>query len=149
MLSLYSPSQFKMKYNRNVSSSRSKARKAHFNSNQEDRRKIMSAGLSKELRKKYNVRSLPIRKDDEVRIVRGSFKARDGKVVAVSRNSFVIHVERIQREKQNGQTKPIGIPPSNCIITTIHLDRDRRRLLERKNRSNNSGKVSNTDAGLD
>ena len=31
----------------------------------------MSAPLSKELRKKYNVRSIPIRKDDEVMV---SFK---------------------------------------------------------------------------
>jgi ribosomal protein uL24 len=29
----------------------------------------MSAPLSKELRKKYNVRSIPIRKDDEVMVI--------------------------------------------------------------------------------
>jgi len=32
----------------------------------------MSAPLSKELRQKYNVRAMPIRKDDEVQVVRGS-----------------------------------------------------------------------------
>jgi large subunit ribosomal protein L26e len=32
------------------------------------RRKIMSSPLSKDLRQKYNVRSMPIRKDDEVQV---------------------------------------------------------------------------------
>lgn len=40
---------------------------AHFSAPSSERRKIMSAPLSEEMRKKYNVRSLPIRKDDEVR----------------------------------------------------------------------------------
>ena len=60
----------------------------------------MSAPLSKELRQKHNVRSLPIRKDDEVMVVRGHFKGQQtGKVVQVFRKKFVVHVERMQREK--------------------------------------------------
>ena len=39
-----------------VTSSRSKQRKAHFTAPSHERRKIMSASLSKELREKYNVR---------------------------------------------------------------------------------------------
>ena len=62
--------------------------------------KIMSAPLSKELRQKHNVRSLPIRKDDEVMVVRGHFKGQQtGKIVQVFRKKFVVHVERMQREK--------------------------------------------------
>ena len=84
----------------------------------------MSAPLSKELREKYNVRSLPIRKDDEVQVVRGTYKARDGKVTTVYRKKFVIHVERITREKNNGASVPIGIHPSKVVITKLHLDAD-------------------------
>lgn len=40
----------------------------------------MSAPLSKELRKKHSVRSMPIRKDDEVLIAKGTFKGTKGKV---------------------------------------------------------------------
>ena len=44
----------------------------------------MSAPLSKELRQKHNVRSLPIRKDDEVVVTRGHFKGQQaGKVIQV------------------------------------------------------------------
>ena len=44
-------------------------------------------------------------------------------------------VERINREKNNGATVPLGIHPSNVVITKLHLDPDRKALLERKNRS--------------
>mmetsp|Transcript_33973 Transcript_33973/g.133244 ORF Transcript_33973/g.133244 Transcript_33973/m.133244 type:complete len:92 (+) Transcript_33973:183-458(+) len=44
-----------MKRSSTVSSSRRKSRKAHFTAPSSVRRKIMSAGLSSELRSKYNV----------------------------------------------------------------------------------------------
>ncbi|XP_037656865.1 60S ribosomal protein L26-like 1 [Choloepus didactylus] len=58
-----------MKFNPFVTSDRNKNRKRHFNAPSHVRRKIMSSPLSKELRQKYNVRSMPIRKDDEVQVV--------------------------------------------------------------------------------
>jgi len=58
-----------MKFNKAVSGSRRKNRKRHFNAPSHIRRKIMSAPLSKELRQKHSVRSIPIRKDDEVQVI--------------------------------------------------------------------------------
>ena len=54
-----------------VTSSRRKCRKAHFTAPSHLRYKLMSATLSKDLRKKHNVRSMPIRKDDEVVVLCG------------------------------------------------------------------------------
>lgn len=51
----------------------------------------------------WQVRSVPIRKDDEVSVVRGTYKGREGKVVQVYRKKWVIHIERITREKVNGE----------------------------------------------
>lgn len=52
----------------------------------------MSAPLSKELRKKHNVRSLPIRRDDEVVVTRGHYKGQQSaKVIAVSVKSEVLN----------------------------------------------------------
>jgi large subunit ribosomal protein L26e len=85
----------------------------------------MSSALSRELRAKYNARSIPVRKDDEVRIVRGKFKGREGKVVQVYRKKWVIHVDRVSRDKSNGASAPIGIHPSNVVITSLKLDKDR------------------------
>ncbi|CAG8465254.1 4205_t:CDS:2 [Ambispora gerdemannii] len=123
------------KFSKDVSSSRRKSRKAHFSAPSSVRRKILSAALSKELRDKYNVRSIPIRKDDEVRIVRGSAKGRDGKVTQVYRKRWVIHIERINKEKVNGTSVPTGIHPSKVVITKLKLDKDRKDLLERKDRA--------------
>lgn len=121
-----------MKYNPRVSSSRRKSRKAHFTAPSSLRRALMSAPLSGDLRSKYNVRSMPIRKDDEVLVVRGTYKGREGKVVQVYRRKWVIHVERVTREKVNGSTVNVGINPSKCVITKLRLDKDRKSLLDRK-----------------
>ncbi|KAG5455691.1 MAG: 60S ribosomal protein L26 [Olpidium bornovanus] len=118
-----------------VSSSRRKSRKAHFSAPSGLRRKIMSTALSKELRSKYNVRSMPIRKDDEILVVRGSSKGREGRVVQVYRKKWVVHIDRLTREKVNGAAVPVGIHPSNCVITKLKLDKDRKSILARKDRS--------------
>jgi len=129
-----------------ISSARRVQRRMHFQAHSEARRKIMSAPLSKELQEKYHVRSLPIRKDDEVQIVRGTYKNRDGKVTTVYRKKYVIHIERVTRDKANSQTVPIGIHPSKVIITKLHLDPDRRALLARKDRSKSVMPTPKTDA---
>ena len=77
------------------------------------------------------VRTIPIRKDDEVTIVRGSNKGREGKVTSVYRLKYVIHVERVSREKTNGQSVPLGIAPSKVVINKLKLDSDRESILER------------------
>ncbi|KAB8294028.1 hypothetical protein EYC80_009487 [Monilinia laxa] len=119
------------KINSSLHSSRRKSRKAHFDAPSSVRRTIMSAPLSKELREKYNVRSIPIRKDDEVTIVRGSNKGSEGKVTSVYRLKYVIHIERVVKEKSSGQSVPLGIHPSKVIITKLKLDKDRENILER------------------
>merc|ERR1711974_362420 len=123
----------KMKLNKDVSTSRRKQRARHFNAPSHMRRKVMAAPLSKDLRAKHNVRSLPIRKDDEVMVVRGHFKGQQtGRVFTVYRKKFVVHVERMQREKVNGTTVQVGIHPSNCVITKLKLDKDRKAMLEHR-----------------
>lgn len=73
----------------------------------------------------------------------------------VYRKKWVIHVDRVQRDKSNGATAQIGVHPSNVVITTIKLDTDRcvnlylldqvilndfsrRAILERKDRKKSS-----------
>ena len=57
-----------------VSSQRRKSRKAHFGAPSSIRRKMMSCHLSKDLRTKYNCRSVPVRKGDTVLINSGCSK---------------------------------------------------------------------------
>merc|ERR1712006_19321 len=82
-----------------------------------------------------SVKSMPIRKDDEVIVMRGSNKGREGKVIQVYRKKFVIRIERVTREKSNGSTVNVGIHPSNVMITKLKLDKDRQKILDRKDTS--------------
>ena len=77
---------------------------------------------------------MPIRKDDEVQIVRGdnNYIGREGKVVQVYRKKWVIHVERLTQDKVNGASYHIGYDPSKVVITKLKLDKDRKALLDRK-----------------
>jgi large subunit ribosomal protein L26e len=139
-----------------VSSSRRTSRRAHFSAPSNLRRKIMSSPLSKDLRDKYQVRSMPIRKDDTVEVVRGANKGKIGKVLQVYRRKWVIHVEKVTKDKTNGafyltnfsfniltviflfscgpsgQSVQLGVDPSNVRITTLKMDKNRVALLERK-----------------
>ncbi|KAG1669511.1 hypothetical protein FOA52_015678 [Chlamydomonas sp. UWO 241] len=124
-----------MKFSNAVTSSRRKCRKAHFTAPSSERRKLMVAPLSTELKNKHQVKHIPVRKDDEVQVVRGTYKGREGKVIAVYRRKWVIHIERITREKTNGATVQVGIDPSKCIITKLKLDKDRKKILDRKSKA--------------
>lgn len=118
--------------------SRRKARRAHFQAPSHVRRILMSAPLAKELREKYHVRAMPVRKDDEVTVKRGNFKGREGKVTACYRLKWVIHIDKVNREKANGSTVPVGIHPSNVEITKLKLTNHRRSILDRKSVSKSS-----------
>merc|ERR1711872_740049 len=139
-----------MKLNKNVTSSRRKQRKRQFSAPSHIRRKLMSAPLSKDLRQKYGVRSMPIRKDDEVQIVRGHFKSQQvGKVLQAYRKKYVVHIERIQREKANGATVHVGIHPSKVVIMKLKLDKDRKRILDHRaagRKTEDKGKITEAEA---
>ena len=122
-----------------VSSQRRKSRKAHFTAPSNIRRRMMACLLSKELRTKYDCRSVPVRKGDTVQIKRGSVedgvRGKSGKVLTVYRKRWCIHVEKVVRDKKNGSQVPIPINASNCEITALKLDKSRKELLKRKNKS--------------
>merc|ERR1711962_731097 len=136
-----------MKQNRHKSDHRRKVKKRLYNASKYLIRKLVSSTLSKDLRQKYGVRSMPIHKDDEVRIFTGFHKSdASGKVVAVLRNQRKIHIERIQREKINGQTVYIPIDPSNVAITKLKLTESRKKLLEKKAEGRAAAAARNKDA---
>ena len=126
-----------------ISSQRRKSRKAHFTAPSSVKRKIMSCKLSKDLRTKYNCRTIPVRKGDTVKILRGSSqyggKGTDGKVICVYRKRWSIHVEKIVRDKRSGNTVQVPIHPSNCEVTQLKADKSRKTLLARKDRANQGG----------
>ena len=86
---------------------------------------------------------MPVRKGDTVLIKRGSVeggvKGKSGKVLTVYRRRWCIHVEKVVRDKKNGSQVQIPINSSNCEITQLKIDKSRKAILAKKNRSTKAG----------
>ncbi|ACJ15562.1 LSU ribosomal protein L24P [Thermococcus onnurineus NA1] len=110
-----------------------KQRKFLYNAPLHLRSKIMSATLSKELRQKYGVRSLPIREGDKVKIMRGDYKGKEGKVVEVNLKRYRIYVEGVTQKKVDGTEVFYPVHPSNVMIVELNLkDEEREKIIERR-----------------
>lgn len=87
--------------------------------------KQLHAHLSKELREKHGTRSLRVRVGDTVKILRGTFKGKEGKVELVDVKNSKIEVAKITMSKlQGGETK-YPIRPSNCVLTVLVAEKRR------------------------
>ena len=120
-----------MKTHVEVTSSRRKCRKAHFSAPSHIRHRIVSATLSKDLRKKHGIRSVPIRKDDEVVVVRGTNKGHKGKVIQVQRRKFAVHIDKLTKNKANGAPYQIPIHPSKVSVIKMKEGKDRMARVEK------------------
>jgi len=86
------------------------------------RKKFVSVNLSKEIRKKYGKRNIPIRKGDTAKIMRGKFRDKKGKVLKVDLKKSRIIIEGIQVRKQDGSNVSVALRPSKLQIIELNLD---------------------------
>ena len=109
-----------------------KQRKYRYNAPLHIRRKFVSAHLSPELREKFGKRSFPLRKGDEVKVMRGEFKGFKGVVERVNLKDLKIYIEDLKVKKADGSEVLRPVRPSNLMIIKLNLD-DKKRLeaLER------------------
>lgn len=89
--------------------------------------KFLNAHLSKSLRDKYSKRNLPLRKGDEVLVMRGSFKKKKAKVISVFPKKTRAALEGIQRTKKDGTKINVYFHPSVLQIQTLNLE-DKKRV---------------------
>ena len=116
-----------------------KQRKYSANAPLHLRRKFMSVNLSKELRKKYGKRNFPVRKGDMVKIMRGKFRKKTGKISVVDAKKMKVEIEGMQIKKQDGSKVNVKFNPPFLQITELNLE-DRKRnesLTGKKNKSKN------------
>ncbi|MBN2454626.1 50S ribosomal protein L24 [Candidatus Woesearchaeota archaeon] len=108
------------------SKQRRKQRKYRENAPVHIKRAFLSARLTKELSQKYGRRNFPVKKGDTIRILRGSFKGKDGKVDRVDVKKGLISVSGIEITKREGTKSFPKINPSNVIIKTLDIEDKRR-----------------------
>jgi len=125
-----------------TSSKPSKQRKLLFQAPDHVRYKHFAAPLSPELRRTYGIRSLPVRRGDTVRVMRGDHKGFEGKVSRVNRKKYRVYIEGLTREKVDGTTVFVPVHPSKVMITKLNLeDKWRRQILERKKKGKEAVEV--------
>ncbi|MCH8003477.1 MAG: 50S ribosomal protein L24 [Nanoarchaeota archaeon] len=110
-----------------------KQRKYRRNAPLHIKQKFVSSHLSKELRKKYKKRSLNLRKGDSIKVTRGQFKNKSGKVDEVSLKKTSVYISGIEIVKRDGTKARYPIHPSNLIITEVNMDdKMRNKIIGRK-----------------
>ena|SRR3989344_2524639 len=104
-----------------------KQRKYRINAPLHIKHKFLSANLSKELRKKYKKRHVPVKKGDKVRVLRGQFKKKEGKVNKVDLKRIKVYIDSIELFKKDGSKSLYPVDPSNLQIIELNLE-DKKRL---------------------
>jgi large subunit ribosomal protein L24 len=108
----------------------SKQRKQAFSAALHEKQKMLNVHLSRELRKKLKRRALGVRKDDKVKVMRGKFRGKDGKVSSVDHKKLRVFISGFSRKKVNGTEKMIPFNASNLLLMEIET-KDEKRFREK------------------
>ena len=126
-----------------------KQRKYLANASLNLRKRFMSANLSKELRKKYGKRNIPLRKGDTVKVMRGKFKKKIGKIITIYTKKMKVEIENMQTKKQDGSKANVKFNPAFLQVTELNLEDKKRNEIfvgqknESKDKTINHGEVKN------
>ena len=96
------------------------------------RHKFLNAKLSKDASKKYGIKRIAVRKGDKVKIMRGQFKGKTGKINRVDMLNTRIYIDGIERTKTEGSKSFYPIHPSNVIAVELVMDDKRRNKRKAK-----------------
>ena len=109
-----------------------KQRKMVYNIPIHRRKLLVSVGLEKKLRAKFNRRTMPVRKGDKVKVLRGSFKGVTSIVNKVDMEKKCLLLEDVKRSKTDGTDVRIPINPSNVILIEPDMtDKKRQEIIKR------------------
>ncbi len=96
------------------------------------KQKDLHAHLAAELRKKYGRRNVRVRKGDKVRIVRGQFAKKEGKVERVDTTRARVFVAGAALIKKDGAKVQYPLHPSNLLVIELELgDKERKAKIEK------------------
>jgi len=105
-------------------------RRALYTAHTTERRRRMTVPLSRELRRRFQRRNLPVRKGDTVRVLSGSFAGREERVAKVSRRDLSVTLDNVTLKTAEEKLKPLALRTSHLVITRLNLaDPWRRRAL--------------------
>jgi large subunit ribosomal protein L24 len=104
-----------------------KQRKYNYNLPLHLKHSMLSAHLSKDLRKKYGRRAFPVKKGDKVKIMRGQYAGKDGKIDRVDQKLSKVYIPGIERAKKDGSKSLYPLTPSNLMIVELDTSDNKRK----------------------
>lgn len=108
-----------------------KQRKYRYNAPLHIKQRMLHVHLSPELRKKHNQRNALVKTGDKVKVLKGKFKNKEGKVERVDLKRGKIFVTGVELVKKDGTKVILGLNHSNIMITVLDLD-SRKKMFEKK-----------------
>jgi large subunit ribosomal protein L24 len=109
-----------------------KQRKYRNNAPLHIKRKLIGTHLSKQLRDKYGKRAVEPKKGDSVKILRGQYKGKTGKIERTNVKQGLVYITGIDITKKDGTKSLRPLQPSNMIITELSIDdKKRQNILSR------------------
>lgn len=110
-----------------------KQRKYVTNAPKHIKSKMMSVHLSEELSKKFGKRAVRVVKGDKVKVMKGQFKDKTGKVEEINLKNLKLYIAGLEIQKKDGTKVKYSIASANVMITELNLDDKKRQdMLKRK-----------------
>ncbi|MFA5246425.1 MAG: 50S ribosomal protein L24 [Candidatus Micrarchaeia archaeon] len=120
-----------MKFSRTVSKQPRKKRKERYQAPLHKARVFLHSNLSKDLRKKLGARSVLVRRGDTVKVMRGTFKGKTGKVSEVDYKSLKVFVEGMTVQGRKSKKRAfVPFDSSNLQITEKYSGKDEKQAAK-------------------
>ncbi|HII29784.1 50S ribosomal protein L24 [Candidatus Woesearchaeota archaeon CG08_land_8_20_14_0_20_47_9] len=91
------------------------------------RHRMMAAHLSKELNRKYKRRSIAVRKGDQVKVMRGQFKGKVGRINRADLKKQRVYIDGVEVNKKDGSKAFYPLHPSKLLIIDLNTE-DKKRM---------------------
>lgn len=106
-------------------------RKAVYDADLFERRLRMTVPLSRELRSRFHRRSVPLRKGDTVRVMKGSYVGREERVQKIDRRGYTVTLDNVTLKSGEEKLKPLPIRTNHLLVVRLNLaDEWRREALK-------------------
>ena len=100
--------------------------------------KAIAGHLNKKLRTEVGSRSVSLRKGDRVKLLRGTYKGKIGKITDVDHTKLRIFIDGVKRKRSDGTEVQVPINPSNVIVD--ELDKSDAKRFKKKELKGKSDK---------
>ncbi len=116
-----------------------KQKKYQYNMPLHTRGTQLHVHLSPALRTRYGTRSLRARSGDKVKVLRGQFRGKEGKIERISTIYGTVFVSGVELAKKDGSKTKYPLNPSNLLLVELNLD-DKKRGTKLKTLQDNQAK---------